>query len=413
VCGEGTLPARRPELSGASRDPPMTYGMVIGNPDYALRVLGGFGSGLVGIDAAGEVVLMNEGARRILGCPEGGAELASSLGRPCCEVLAHQPLIARLLLDTLDGRRTLSRAELALQGEAGRNGPTIGFTLAPVHDGAGAVCGAAILFRDLTRVERSEEQEQLQGRLAALGEMAAGLAHEIRNPLASMELSAGLLRRRLSELPELCALVDDLLGGIRCVADTVAASLDFVRPLAPALSPVPPVELVEQALERAGGRARQPVEIERRYECDVPTVRVDRELLVSALANLVVNAYEAMAAGDARTTPRLVVQLFTRIARRPERAVRVRQDGEALTASEDGPSPELVIGISDTGPGIPEEQRERIFYPFYTTKERGSGVGLASVQKIVLAHGGHVELDSRPGEGCAFRVHLPLCREAS
>jgi signal transduction histidine kinase len=142
-------------------------------------------------------------------------------------------------------------------------------------------------------------------------------------------------------------------------------------------------------------------------------VRVDRELLVSALANLVVNAYEAMAAGDARTTPRLVVQLFTRIARRPERAVRVRQDGEALAASEDGPSPELVIGISDTGPGIPEEQRERIFYPFYTTKERGSGVGLASVQKIVLAHGGHVELDSRPGEGCAFRVHLPLCREAS
>jgi signal transduction histidine kinase len=72
-----------------------------------------------------------------------------------------------------------------------------------------------------------------------------------------------------------------------------------------------------------------------------------------------------------------------------------------------------VIGVSDTGPGIPDEQRERIFYPFFTTKEQGSGVGLASVQKIVLAHGGRVEVDSRPGEGCTFRVHLPLPAETS
>jgi signal transduction histidine kinase len=386
--------------------------MVIGDPAYALRVLGGFGSGIVGIDAAGHIVLMNEGARRILGCPEGAEDLATAVGRPCREVLARQPLIARLLIDTLDGRRSLARAELALQGEAGRDGPTIGFTLTPVHDPAGAVCGAAILFRDLTRVERSDAQEQLQGRLAALGEMAAGLAHEIRNPLASMELAAGLLRRRLCEAPESQALVDDLLEGIRSVAETVAASLDFVRPLAPALSEVAPAELLEEALARAGGRARHFVEVERRFERGVPPVRVDRELLTSALTNLVVNAYEAMAAGDGRATPRLVVQLFTRIGGRPERAVRVRGDTRPPAAPEDRPSAELVIGISDTGPGIPEEQRERIFYPFYTTKERGSGVGLASVQKIVLAHGGRVEVDSRPGEGCSFRVHLPLREDA-
>jgi signal transduction histidine kinase len=392
----------------------MTYEMVIGDSAYALRVIGGFGSGIVGIDTAGDVVLMNEGARRILGCPGRDEDLGVALGRPCREVLRRQPLVARLLLDTLDGRRPLARAELAIEADDGAEGPTIGFTLSPVHDEAGDVCGAAILFRDLTRVERSGEQEQLRGRLAALGEMAAGLAHEIRNPLASMELAAGLLRRRLpDDAPEPRALVDDLLEGIRSVAETVAASLDFVRPLSPDLTSVPPTELVEEALERARARASRRLEVERRYERGLPPVKVDRELVTSAVTNLVVNAYEAMAAGGGCAAPRLVVQLFTRMGGRPEPAVRVGRDVPRPLASEDRPSPELVIGVSDTGPGIPDEQRERIFYPFFTTKERGSGVGLASVQKIALAHGGRVEVDSRPGQGSTFRVHLPLRVETS
>jgi signal transduction histidine kinase len=264
-----------------------------------------------------------------------------------------------------------------------------------IRDARGAVAGAVLQFRDLTPYERNAEQERLRERLAALGEMAAGLAHEIRNPLAGMEILTGLLRRRLSERPEEIALVNELSAEIRRVAQTVTDSLEFVRPVSLRSEPVDPVEVLEESLARARSRVPFDVDVRRDYAETLPPLRADGERLEGVLTNLIVNAFEAM--HGAGSTPARV-SLGLRV-----------ESAEPYFADEF----ELVFSVADTGPGIPDELRERIFYPFFTTKQRGSGVGLAQAQKIVAGHGGRLELESEVGNGAIFRVRLPLVTTSS
>ena len=349
--------------------------------------------------------MMNDGAQRILGCPQG--DVASAVGVDCSEVLAAQPAVAQLLIEALDARSPLSRAELVLEavGEGGES--TIGFTLSPVRDEQSRVCGAAMIFRDLTPFERMDEQVRLRERLTALGQMAADLAHEIRNPLAGMEVIAGLLRRRLSDRPEEQALVEEIIGELRSVADTVTASLEFVRPIALQRGPLDPVALVEAAIATARSRVRFEGAIERVFDSDLPEITADPEQLRSVVTNLIVNAFEAMAGGHAGREPHLTVSLKCVVTDRNLRSVRVNSDGHTATSHEI-PERELVIGIADTGAGVPAELREKVFYPFFTTKQQGSGVGLAAAQKIVASHGGVIEIEGAEGEGATFRVRLPV-----
>ena len=395
-------------------------------PRFEEWILGSLTSGIVAIDRAGGLVALNAGAQRILGCP--GGDAAAAIGSDCREALRGQPAVARLLLDTLDGRAPLSRAELVLEGEPGRRPSTIGFTLAPVRDERGEVRGAAILFRDLTPFERSNEQDRLRERLAALGQMAAGMAHEIRNPLASIEVLAGLLKRRLGDRPEELELIGQLRGELRAVAETVTASLEFVRPISLAPRPVDAAELVEESLRLAAQRLKFEGEIERRYAPALPRLEADPELLRGVLTNLILNAMEAMSAqaeqgreaaaqraeGERRRAPakpaRLSLCVQARAVAPAARSVRVGADGRAQTAPPSA-AREIAIAVSDTGPGVPEELREKIFYPFFTTKERGSGVGLAMAQKVVSSHGGVLELESARGAGATFRVRLPVSGE--
>ncbi len=370
------------------------------SPAFPAWILGSLSSGVVAVDADGRVELLNAGAERILGAPPE----AEARGRDCGDVLAGQPAVARLLRDALRGRRAVSRAELCLEAAGGRPGGTIGFTLSPVQDEDGALRGAAILFRDLTPIERMDEQERLRERLAALGQMAAGMAHAIRNPLAGMEVIAGLLRRRLVDRPEERELLERLTGELRAVAETVTSSLEFVRPEAPQHARVDLAELMEESLSLALAR----VPFAGRVECDVerrlPAVSAEAERLGPALTDVVVNALEAMADTEpAAAQLRVAVSL----ERGATRALRFAADGSAKGAGDE-PSSEVVVSICDTGPGIAPEHRDKVFYPFFTTKDRGSGVGLANAQKVVASHGGSLELDVGERGGCVFRVRLPV-----
>ena len=277
-----------------------------------------------------------------------------------------------------------------------------------MRDERGEVRGAAILFRDLTPFERSNEQDRLRERLAALGQMAAGMAHEIRNPLASIEVLAGLLKRRLGDRPEELELIGQLRGELRAVAETITASLEFVRPLSLARRPVDAAELVEESLRLAIQRVKFEGEIERRYAPGLPRLEADPELLRGVLTNLILNALEAMSSQARKARLSLCVQ--ARASAPAARSVRVGADGRA-EAAPPGAAREIAIAVSDTGPGVPEELREKIFYPFFTTKERGSGVGLAMAQKVVSSHGGALELESARGAGATFRVRLPVSGE--
>ena len=362
-------------------------------------ILGSLTSGVVGIDGDGAVVTFNAGAQRILGCPNG--EVRAVLGKDCREVLAAQPEIARLLIETRERRTTLSRAELVLERGAGQAPGSIGFTSFPVHDAHDESRGAAMIFRDLAPIERLDEQTRLRERLTALGQMAAGLAHEIRNPLAGMEVLAGLLKRRLASRPEEQALVIELGAELRSLADTVRASLDFVRPIALERGPIDLVELLEDSLSVARTRRPWGGRIERDYDDGLPRFHGDAQQLRTVFTNLILNALESM--DECEGEPRLGLLLQTRGVPGVDDAAPA-----ARAACRDAQAREVVVGVSDSGPGIPAELREKIFYPFFTTKQGGAGVGLATVQKIVATHGGGVELDTRPGGGSTFRLHFPL-----
>jgi signal transduction histidine kinase len=250
-----------------------------------------------------------------------------------------------------------------------------------------------------------DEQDRLRERLTALGEMAAELAHEIRNPLAGMQLIAGLLKRRLADRPDEVALVEQIMGELGSVADTVTASLEFVRPVSPERRPVDAVVLVEEAISLAQSRVSFSGTIVREFEDDVPALPADPGQLRSVLTNLVLNAFEAMASAEADR--RLTVSIRRERSDRTARSVRVDSDGRTSRSCELAAS-EVVIEVADTGAGVPSELREKVFYPFFTTKQEGSGVGLATAQKIVASHGGSIEVDGREGVGACFRVRLPL-----
>ena len=331
-------------------------------------------SGLLAIDSDLRVTALSEEGVRILGleaepCP---------LGRSLAEVLPSHARLRRLFAEALEGRESPSRAEWTL--ESGDDVPrTIGFTLTPVRTG-GAVIGAALLFRDLTPFERMDEQERLRDRLAALGQMAAGLAHEIRNPLASIELLAGLVKRAAPDDPEVSELVSELVSEVHTVAGTVRATLDFVRPLAPARQETRLADVLGEAVRRA--RARLAGEVALDLECDEALVAsIDPDQLRTIAANLVENALGALEPG----APGAI-------------KLQARCDG----------SGGFHLIVDDSGSGVPSELRERIFYPFFTTRAEGTGVGLAEVQKLVVAHGGSIEVSDSPLGGARFTVQLPL-----
>jgi signal transduction histidine kinase len=360
--------------------------VTIRDPEFASWMIGSMRSGVLAIDTAGRVVALSPEAQRVLGCPEGPLE--SLLGRPSEEVLAAQPAVLARLREALGGRDHSSRAELVLGSAGGRPARTIGFTPLCVRDRSGAVRGAAIVFRDLTPFERMDEQARLRDRLAALGQMAAGLAHAIRNPLASMELLAGLLKRQLGEHPEERSLVEELTLELRGLAETVTASLEFVRPVSISRARCDPKAILEASLDLARARVAFRGAILREYADSLPPLAADADELRAALTDLLVNALEAMSESPSAGRHRLVLGLRAQGSRDERR--------------------ELEIRISDSGPGIPEELRERIFYPFFTTKGGGTGVGLANAQKVILGHGGSLELESGSGDGSTFCVRLPV-----
>ena len=388
--------------------------MGVADADFAAQVWEHSTSGVCAVDASGSLVMINAAARRTLG----GSCATAPLGIPCEQALADYPTLARLLRDALAGRPALSRAELCAERPDGER-RMIGLSMTTLPDAAGAIRGAAVVFRDLAPIERSGERERLQQRLIALGEMAAGLAHELRNPLAGMEVLAGLLQRRLHGDSEALSLVALLRGQIRQLGETVTASLDYLRPVALAREPVDPCELMDEAIVLAFARAPRPDRVDRHYAAAPPRLAVDRQLLGVALVNLIVNACEAMAEtrssfaqraeGEPRPSDRESrLALAVEVGAAPELAHRVRVDREPSEAAP--ASRELRIAVGDNGPGVSDEIRDRIFDPFFTTRESGSGIGLANVQKIVHAHGGSLSFESSP-RGSVFRVHLPLPAE--
>jgi len=233
------------------------------------------------------------------------------------------------------------------------------------------------------RLEEAQEEARRSERLAALGQLSGGLAHELRNPLAVIKGSAETLMRKLaSSDPITTELAGYISSEVNRMNALVTRFLDFARPhkLEQQLEQIPP--LLERALKAAHDRwPDAKVEVERQFAPNLPEVSIDGELIERVFTNLALNAYEAMGPGGGK--------------------LRV----EAVPSSDGKGGVE--INFQDTGPGIPAELREQIFNPFFTTKETGVGLGLSIVSKIVDDHRGWIRVTSEPGKGACFQVFLP------
>jgi PAS domain S-box-containing protein len=351
--------------------------------------------GAITIDREGRITSINDLARKIL-------ELQSSklIGLPCSDALRDHPKLAGVFIESFRMKNQPNRAEMEIRLKDERK-RTIGFSMSLIRDDEARVRGAALLFRDLTQIEHHEEQEQLKERLAVLGQMAAGMAHEIRNPLGGIEVTASLLRRRLVSRPEDVALLDKIIAEVKRLNRTVSESLEYVRPLHLEWKWAPLEGVVQEAVRRASGALEEKsIEVALNLSPEIPSLWMDPDQVRDALANLVRNSFEAIPLSG---------------------SVRVETRREALPAplrflcvADKKPAPAAffqfyaVIRISDTGKGIPEEMRDRLFYPFFTTKQSGSGVGLPLARKIIEGHQGIIDFESEVGRGTTFMVKLPM-----
>jgi signal transduction histidine kinase len=278
--------------------------------------------------------------------------------------------------------RTFRREEVQYatpQGELRQ----LGVTISPILGKSSQVAGALCLLSDLTELAALQRRVQVKENLAALGELSAGIAHEFKNALATISGYAQMIRRESKgETAEHAQLIVDQT---RALTHVVTEFLKFARPLDLSTEEVPLRSLVDRVITEIQ-EAIPGVVISSQGEFE--SIAGDEGLLRQALLNLTRNAAEA-AAG----------QPFGGHV-------------EVQGAIERGPSGELQrIAIADNGPGIAAEDLSRIFVPFYTTKTNGTGLGLAIVQKIVVQHGGSVEVRNQPQGGAEFIVSLPLSRQ--
>jgi signal transduction histidine kinase len=234
------------------------------------------------------------------------------------------------------------------------------------------------------RLEQAQEEARRSERLAALGQLTAGLAHEIRNPLAVIKGSAETLTRRLQAADPVTTEVAGYISAeVNRLNTIVTRFLNFARPLKLEKRPTRIQPLLDRALKVA--RDRWPdarVEVAQQYSEDLAEMSVDPDLCEQAFTNLVLNAYEAMTDTGGRLTVR-------------------------VAPANSGGRRGVEVDIEDTGPGIPSELHEQIFNPFFTTKKEGVGLGLSLVSKIVDDHRGWIRISSEPSRGARFRVFLP------
>ncbi len=352
-------------------------------------------SGLVTMDREGRITSMNPEAERISG---GRAE--DFIGHSVEEVLPG----VRTLLGGASGEAPSTRARLRMpylnhRGEALH----LGLAASVLRESDASAAGHVVIFQDVTAVVEMERQLRRSERLAAIGQLAAAIAHEIRNPLAAMSGSIQLLAAGLPAAVregEAGRLMDIVLRETDRLNRLITDFLQYARPSPARLEAVALAPLVSETLEMLGQGEGKGLAFEVSVAPEL-RVRADASQLRQLLWNLLLNAAQAMAEGG---------QLAVRARPGPRPAA--QDDAEAVRTVDQGEgTPGVEISVSDTGGGIAPEVLDQIFDPFFTTKRAGSGLGLATVHRIVESNGGRLWVESALGAGTTFRVWLPQAEE--
>ena len=346
--------------------------------NYLNNILESMSGGVLVLDLDGKITLFNQAAEEITGRSQ-----EDVLGRTYEEVMGLEGAEAKSALHTLETGSGLTNQEKEHHRRDGGSIP-LGFSTSLVRDRQGHVLGVIEAFNDLTEVKRLEAQVRRMHTLAALGEMAATVAHEIRNPLGGIASFANLLERDLDVDDPSRRLVRKITEGVARLNRIVTSLLSYTRPLKLNTHSVNVCDVVEEAaafFEIDLERNPKDIAITRSYPETPVVCHVDTEQFQQVILNLLLNATQAM----------------------PESGTISLEISQSTT----GDAKYATLRVGDDGVGIPEDAQERLFTPFFTTKEDGTGLGLATSKKIIEAHGGHIRVESKADEGTDFYVDLP------
>lgn len=354
------------------------YGMILENIDRAV----------IAFDQAGRVTLLNPAAEALM-----ERSSRQMLGRHCQELFRDQETLLYLVRVALAEGRSITDDESLYLHRTNAAPLPVNAYAAPIFSASGNQDGAVMIIRDLSRIKDLEGSLRRADRLSMLGTLAAGLAHEIKNPLGGIKGAAQLLSMELAEDSSLQDYTQIMIKEVERINFIIEELMDLSNPRPPEIGDVDLVKILDDIilLQREAARS-QNVRFTLKLDPSIPPVQGDESLLTRLFLNLVKNARESI-------THDGEVLIETRIA-----------SNYHLTGPGRRSSPMVDISISDTGCGIAEDQMDRIFTPYFTTKSRGSGLGLAISQKIIEDHHGLLKIESTPGVGTTMIVSLPLRR---
>lgn len=326
--------------------------------------------GLVAVDGEHRIASFNRTASNILGLQE-----TEVLERSAAELLPKELL--RLLNEEHLNHRLLEQ-EIECTLEGGRSIP-LAASISSLTGPEGVSSGKLLLFRDMTEVRALKKEVERTRRLAAVGRLAAGVAHEIRNPLSSIKGFATYFKERYSDMEEDRRTAEIMIREVDRLNRVIGELLEFARPMTLDRKPVQPGVIVRHALKMVEARAAdQEVLIDSRIHSS--PVPMDGDRMAQVMLNLLLNGLEAMPGGGTLS----------------------------VTVDVDDPNRYARFRVRDTGKGIAPDDLTHVFDPYFTTKSSGTGLGLAVVHKIVESHGGEVQVESEQGKGTTFTVLLPL-----
>jgi two-component system, NtrC family, sensor histidine kinase AtoS len=365
--------------------------------NIGLKILNSLRCGILSVSLERKITAINEIALRIL-----ELENADYVNSSIEDVFQGQEQLLQILKDACQMKNLPSRAELGLNTKDGAE-RTVGYTVSFIKNDEGNIEGISLFFKDLTLVEQMNEQEKLKDRLAALGQMAAGLAHEIRNPLAAIELTTSLIKRKLGDQPAQISQLESIHSEVRKLNKIVTDCLEFVRPVKVSTEKVDLEKLLEGSLANALSTvSKGSIKIVKEYH-PTPAVSLDQNQMKQVFVNILINSLQAVGPEGNIEIACGPSSLFPKSTNYPN-----GRTAETNLSLQVNLAPYAWVKVADNGCGIAEEILSKIFYPFFTTKERGSGIGLAIAQKIVDSHRGSIDVESEVGKGTTFTIKLPL-----
>jgi two-component system sensor histidine kinase HydH len=346
--------------------------------DYTRQVVASMANGLLSIDMEGKVISYNYLALKLLGLSESEAEGMNLKG-----VIDFQ---AAGINETLTGRNSVIEREIN-HGKGSEKTVPLALSVSPIPDENGHSVGAVIILRDLTEIKRLEEKVRRSEKLAAIGKLAAGVAHEIRNPLSSIRGFAHFLSHTLQDRPQEREYAETMVKEVDRINSVVTDLLTFARPMKAEPAPVDLTKVVEHTvrLVQEDARSRE-VEIQMDLSSELNEILLDADQITQALLNLVLNALKAVEPGGK-------IQIGAH-----------RIDSGKI----------IKLWVEDDGHGIPPEIIDKIFDPFFTTREKGTGLGLAIVHMIVENHNGKIRVESPvsgKNRGCRFSINIPASEQ--